>query len=159
MNTTAAAAAKTDQAWGPMLEVASREVFELMLGCKLTVPDSMIAETPEITAMVGLAGQMCGVLSIRCSNQSAALMASNMLGIEPDKVGPDVTDAFGEVSNMIAGNFKNKISGLGDGCMLSVPTVVTGSDYCLHSLSNSPAVEVSLLFESMPLVVSLQVHS
>ncbi|MGO8795828.1 MAG: chemotaxis protein CheX [Candidatus Sulfotelmatobacter sp.] len=159
MNTMGAAAAKTDQAWGPMLEVAAREVFELMLSCKLTVPDMVTAEMPEITAMVGLAGQMCGVLSIRCSNQSAALMASKMLGVEPDKVGSEVTDAFGEVCNMIAGNFKNKISGLGDGCMLSVPTVVTGNDYCLHSLSNSPAVEVSLVFESMLLVVSLQVHS
>ncbi len=159
MNTTAAAAATTDHTWGPMLEVASREVFELMLGCRLTVPDGMIVETPEITAMVGLAGQMCGVLSVRCSYKSATLMASKMLGIEPDKVGPEVADAFGEVSNMIAGNFKNKISGLGDGCMLSVPTVVTGNDYSLYSLSNSPAVEVSLLFESMPLVVSLRVHS
>lgn len=159
MNTIGAAAAKTDQAWGPMLEVASREVFELMLGCQLTVPDTSITEVPEITAMVGLAGQLCGVLSIRCSGKSAALMASKMLGIEPDKVTSEVTDAFGEVCNMIAGNFKNKISGLGDGCMLSVPTVVTGNDYCLHSLSDSPAVEVSVLFESMPLVVSLQVHS
>lgn len=159
MSTTGATAAKNDQAWGPMLEVASREVFELMLSSKLTPPDAAFAEMPEITAMVGLAGQLCGVMSIRCSNKSAVLMASKMLGIEPDKVGSDVCDAFGEVCNMIAGNFKNKISGLGDGCMLSVPTVVTGNDYSLHSLSDSPAIEVSLLFESMPLVVSLQVHS
>jgi chemotaxis protein CheX len=76
-----------------------------------------------------------------------------------DKVGAEMTDALGEVCNMVAGNFKNKISGLGDGCMLSPPTVVTGSDYSMRSLADSPAVELSLLFEGMPIVISLQIHS
>jgi len=46
-------------------------------------------------------------------------------GVEAEKVGPEISDALGEVCNMIAGNFKNKISGLSEGCMLSVPTVIT----------------------------------
>ena len=66
-------------------------------------------------------------------------------------------DAFGEVGNMVAGNFKNKVQGLGDSCMLSVPTVVTGTDYSLHSNGASPAVELRLLFENMPIVIALQV--
>jgi len=43
--------------------------------------------------------------------------------------------------------------------MLSVPTVVTGEDYSLYSLTDSAAVEVRLLFEGMPLIISLQLHS
>jgi hypothetical protein len=58
---------------------------------------------------------------------------------------------------MVAGNFKNKISGLGEGCMLSVPTVVTGNDYSLHSLADSPPLEVRLQFEDQPLIISLEV--
>ena len=67
--------------WTPLLELAAREVFELMLSSQLTV--SATAEEPnlEITSMVGLAGQLCGVLSVRCSGKAAALMASKMLGI------------------------------------------------------------------------------
>jgi chemotaxis protein CheX len=106
-----------------------------------------------------LAGQLCGVLSVRCDGKAAALMTSKMLGVELDKVGPDVSDALGEVCNMVAGNFKNKIAGLAEGCLLSPPTVVTGSDYSLHSLAESPGLEISLLFERMPLVISLQIHS
>jgi CheY-specific phosphatase CheX len=60
---------------------------------------------------------------------------------------------------MVAGNFKNKIAGLAEGCMLSPPTVVTGSDYSLHSLAESPGLEISLLFERMPIVISLEIHS
>jgi CheY-specific phosphatase CheX len=113
--------------WGPMLEVAVREVFELMLSCKLTVPENPTNGILDITAMVGLAGQLCRVMSMQCSHQSAGLMASKMLGVEPEKIGPELCDAFGEICNMVAGNFKNKIAGLSDGCLLSVPTVITGT--------------------------------
>jgi chemotaxis protein CheX len=139
-----------------MLEQAAREVFELMLGCALTAPKVPSNGAPEITSMVGLAGQLCGLLSITCSQKAATLMASKMLGAELGEADGEVLDAFGEVGNMVAGNFKNKITGLGDGCMLSVPTVVTGTDYSVHSTTQAPAVELKLLFESMPIVISLQ---
>jgi chemotaxis protein CheX len=145
--------------WIPLMEVAAREVFELMLGCKLTVRETAEDVTQDVTAMVGLAGQLCGVLSVRCDGKTAALMTSKMLGVALDKVGPEVQDALGEICNMVAGNFKNKIAGLGDGCMLSPPTVITGSDYDLHSLADSPGLELRLLFEDMPLTITLQVHS
>jgi len=144
--------------WLPLIDMAAREVFELMLGSHLT--ESAMAEDTglDITSMVGLAGQLCGVLSVRCSGKAAALMASKMLGMDLNKVGHEMADALGEVCNMVAGNFKNKVSGLAEGCMLSPPTVITGSDYSLHSLADSP-LETRLLFEGMPIVISLQIHS
>ena len=146
--------------WIPLLELATREVFELMLGCQLVKPTTPMTEASvNITGMVGLAGALSGVLSIGCDDKAAALMASKMLGIELDKVGPEVADALGEVCNMAAGNFKNKIAGLSDGCMLSPPSVITGNDYNIHSVTETPYLEVGLLFENMPLLVCLQIHS
>src|ERR1700692_3554801 len=145
--------------WIPLLDTAAKEVFELMLSSQLTTTGTVEKIDMEVTAMVGLAGQLCGVLSVRCTEKSAALMTSKMLGVAVDKVGPEVADALGEVCNMVAGNFKNKIAGLAEGCMLSPPTVITGSDYNLYSMSDSPAVEIRMLFESMPIAISLQIHS
>ncbi|MFZ0772202.1 MAG: chemotaxis protein CheX [Candidatus Sulfotelmatobacter sp.] len=145
--------------WIPLLETATREVFELMLGCSPTIPASAEETSKEVTAMVGLAGHLCGVLSVRCGGKAATLMTSKMLGAALDQVGPEVADALGEICNMVAGNFKNKIAGMAEGCMLSPPTVITGSDYNLQSMSDSPALEVRLLFEGLPFVVSLQIHS
>ena len=154
------AASNGHQDWLPMLDMATREVFELMLGTRLTVPEPAASDgVLEITSMVGLAGKLCGVMGIRCSERAAALMASKMLGVDPDKIGPELCDAFGEVCNMVAGNFKNKITGLGDGCVLSVPTVITGNDYALHPLADTPPLEIHFLFESLPLVISLQVQN
>jgi len=147
------------ETWLPLIEVAAREVFELMLGCELTVAPSADDATLDFTSMVGLAGALSGVLSVRCDREAAALMTSKMLGVELDRTGPEISDALGEVCNMVAGNFKNKIAGLAEGCMLSPPTVITGSDYTLHSQADSPTLEIRLLFESMPLVISLAIHS
>jgi chemotaxis protein CheX len=149
--------------WVALLELATREVFSLMLGCQLTVvaaaDESILDITADVTAMVGLAGQLCGVLSVRCGGKAAALMTSKMLGVALDKVGSEVADALGEVCNMVAGNFKNKIAGLAEGCMLSPPTVITGSDYTLRSQADSPALEVRLLLEDLLIIISLQINS
>jgi len=150
---------KGHETWIPILELAIREVFELMLGSKLDLPGDESRQQPGITAMVGLAGQVCGVMSIKCDTKAASRMASKMLGSEPDEKSADLQDAFGEICNMVAGNFKNKITGMSDKCMLSVPTVVTGSDYSLRSLSDSDSIEVTMLFERLPFTVSLEIQS
>ena len=152
------AAQSGHQDWLPVLELGAREVFELMLGCQLTVAGKAMHGAFEVTSLVGLAGQLCGMLSIRCSYQAAGLMASKMLGADRKHADRERWDALGEVCNMVAGNFKNKIPGLGDGCMLSVPTVIIGHNYSLYSLRNSKACEVRLLFENLPIVICLEIH-
>jgi chemotaxis protein CheX len=153
------ASPEAHECWLSTLELAMREVFELMLGCPLAIPPEPPAtEGLDITSMVGLAGQLCGILSVRCSAKSAARMASRMLGVDAEKAGPEMWDAVGEVCNMVAGNFKNKISGMGDGCMLSVPTVITGGDYSVHSMVNEN-IHATFLFEGEPVALSLEIHS
>jgi chemotaxis protein CheX len=150
------------QGWLSVLELSAQEVFELMLGSHLVVATEAGSEDGEgldITAMVGLAGRLCGVLTVRCSSKSGARMASKMLGVDADKAVSEIWDALGEVCNMVAGNFKNKITGLGDGCMLSVPTVITGGDYCCHSSGTSETLQINLLFEGDRIIAALEIHS
>lgn len=146
--------------WLPILQLASQEVFELMLSSKLEIPTAAVDETNlDLTCMVGLAGQICGVLTIRCRGTSAEAMACRMLGVEAEAAKEAMCDAAGEICNMVAGNFKNKISGLGDGCMLSVPTVITGGDYSVHSQASDMMLRTVMTFESAPVVLSLEIHS
>jgi len=147
------------ECWLPTLQLALQEVFDLMLACRLEVaPELRSEEGLEITAIVGLAGQLCGIMTMRCSAKSAARMASRMLGVDAEQAVSAMWDAAGEICNMVAGNFKNKIAGLGDGCMLSVPTVITGTEYNLHSMV-SDEIRTVFLFEGEPVVLCLEVHS
>ncbi|MGA3347782.1 MAG: chemotaxis protein CheX [Candidatus Sulfotelmatobacter sp.] len=145
--------------WRPVVELASQEVFDLMVGSPLVVAVEPPAEDKfDITGMVGLAGQICGMLTVRCSLRSGAKIASKMLGVEVEKAGAEMSDALGEICNMIAGNFKNKIAGLGDGCMLSVPTVITGQDYTCRSLGDYSILRVNFAFEGEQFLVVLEIH-
>jgi chemotaxis protein CheX len=147
------------EAWQPLLELAVREVFEIMLGCKLETRHPVYPITAEITAMVGLAGQLCGLVKVRCSAQSAALMVSKMLGVKVNPADEEMWDAMGEMANMVAGNFKNKLTGMADRCMLSVPTVITGSDYSCRSMAATHRLEVTLLFAGAPVIVTVEIHT
>jgi chemotaxis protein CheX len=153
------AAASSDHAeWLPIMELATREVFEMMLGCQLAAPEVGLDGLYNTTSIVGLAGKLCGTLTVSCEAKSATLMASKMLAVEAVDGSREVSDALGEVCNMVAGNFKNKIPGLGDGCMLSVPIVITGKNYSTHSLGNSAVFDLKLLFEGAPFFIRLQIR-
>jgi len=139
------AAAKAHKAWAPILELSAREVFSLMLGAELATSSEPVVENGlNITSMVGLARSVCGLLSLQCSTSSASLIASKMLGEELGCVEDTRLDAVGEVCNMVAGNFKDKIAGMGDGCKLSVPTVIVGEYYSLRALTNDYSIDVKL---------------
>jgi chemotaxis protein CheX len=143
-----------------VLANATCEVFEIMVGTSL---GSATEESPrtvaDFTAMVGIAGSLCGVVCLRTSSESASRMAAKMLGTDEIIMGENVQDAFGEICNMIAGSFKAKIASLADGCALSVPTVISGRDYALHSLANGERFEVMFSFEGRPFCVALDLHS
>lgn len=57
--------------------------------------------------MVGLAGALCGILTVSCNKKTAFDVAKCMLGPEIAESEEQVSDALGEVCNMIAGNFES----------------------------------------------------
>lgn len=144
--------------WKTILEVAAIEVFQLMAGARL-VPNPASSREPhgEKTAMVGLAGALRGMATIRCSNQTATKLASLML--ESSGASNQATsDALGELCNMVAGDFKSKISTLADHCMLSVPTVISGEDYFMQHSESTETFQVALTYEGDPIWVSIIIH-
>jgi chemotaxis protein CheX len=158
--TTSQATVKFNASWKAIMECAAVEVFELMAGVRLEVNPSCTDEPRgEQTAMVGMAGALCGMTTLRCSQASAVRFASLMLGEAEAAKPATARDALGELCNMIAGNFKSKISTLADHCMLSVPTVITGENYSLETVDPSEGVTVVLTFEAQPIWVTLVTHA
>jgi chemotaxis protein CheX len=145
------------EGWREVLADATCEVFEIMLGTSLERAENAQV-VADFTAMVGIAGKLCGVFAVRSSSLSARQIAAQMLGGDELGANENVQDAFGELCNMIAGSFKAKIAGLADGCALSVPTVISGRDYALHSLAKGERFEVVFSFEGHPLSVTLELH-
>ena len=142
------------------LENGAEEVFEMMVGTPLS-PSGEATQPPgaDYTAMIGLAGDICGILSFRCSSSSAGLIASMMLGSNEEVPDASVRDALGEICNMVAGSFKGRLSDLAERCMLSVPTVVSGKDYHLYPLVDGLRIQISRTFEGSLIWMTLDLHN
>src|SRR5208282_4378601 len=149
----AVAKSPREQNWLLLLESAAQEVFEIVLRCKVkpTQPSPGL-QVGGFTAIVGLAGALCGIMTTCCAPETAEQIAKRMLG-ETTVTDRETVDALGEMCNMIAGNFKNKLAGTDERCKLSVPTVVKGKQYRLHSLVDGTCVETLLQFEEAPFTV------
>jgi len=144
--------------WNPALEESAREVFEVMLGSSFRVEPSPNAGTFSLTAVVGFAGQIRGLLTLRCDHSSGLFIAARMLGVQPSLAEPEMNDALGELSNMVAGSFKAKLEQDGLQCMISVPTVISGSDYHLHNVADGSVTRLTGRFDGGTVDISLQLQ-
>jgi chemotaxis protein CheX len=144
--------------WLGVLREATAEVFSMMVGADLVAPES--ADCPVCayaTGVIGITGAVSAIFTLRCSDESASKVASQMLGISIDEASAQKFDAIGEICNMIAGHFKLKI-GCGDTCLLTVPSVITGGSYRIHSLAAGDRLEFPMLYEGEPVWLALDIR-
>jgi len=148
-----------DGNWPNLLQEATCEVFSTMLGCDATMaPPGTDVAPAEFTATVGLAGSLRGLCILYCSSEAANFIASKLLGTGQSKTTDDTWDAFGEICNMVAGNFKHKLVGISEHCMLSCPTVISGRDYRCRPSGAVESTSLTMSFGGHLLGVVLQVH-
>jgi chemotaxis protein CheX len=109
------------------------EVFHMMLGAACFLTDSAPVEEAEtITAVVGFGGLLSGACVYRSGASTALVIAGKLTGMEFSEIDDTVKDAIGEVCNMLAGAWKGRIPDLSANCGLSIPAVITGSNYHIH---------------------------
>lgn len=112
-----------------VIRSATQGVFETMLGTELTSGEPFEDPEPfyasEVTALIGLAGEVAGYVSIHCTGKQAAAFTARLLGMEAEEVlsQDEVRDAVGELVNMIAGSVKTGLSSHGK-VEIALPTVV-----------------------------------
>ena len=140
------------------LDQSVEEVFALMLGSPVTVSETAVAPTNipiTLTAVIGLAGALSGAYSVVVNEAAAKQIAAAMLGIEVESLDDTVYDALGEITNILAGAWKAKIDSLHAACLLSVPTVVTGTHYDIHKKSTSFRLSRSYHFNESSFTISI----
>lgn len=160
MSSSTTVAVQPEVGWKELLECASKEVVELMAGTRLE-PWTAPYDEPrsDIVAIVGMGGALCGMTIVRCSTSTARNLGLQMLGGDASATDTMICDALGEICNMIAGNFKSKVDGLADGCKLSVPTVISGGDFCFRGVATDHSIRVTLGLEGQPIGIALMIRS
>ena len=152
---SASLSALTDTA---ILDQSVEEVLGLMLGVPVSVAlDTPVAdhETRTLTAVIGLAGALSGAYTVLVNAEAAMQMTACMAGMEVTTVDETVLDGLGEITNMLAGAWKSRISWLHAACLLSVPTVVTGTQYEVHKRTSAFRLTRSYRFNDHYFTVSI----
>jgi len=96
--------------------------------------------TYDISGIIGLSGTAQGSIAMSFPKIMALRVVSKMLGTEIKIIGPDISDAIGEIVNIVAGNAKQDLTEYA--LSISLPNVIMGAGHSLMSQSGVPTIIV-----------------
>ena len=109
-------------------------VFDTMLGCALTRGTPYVKSNSqpehEVSGVIGLSGKARGTVVLGLDREVALNATEALLEERPPEINGDVTDAVGELANIIAGRAKAQLEHLA--LSVSLPTVITGKHHCVE---------------------------
>jgi len=119
-----------------------QELASTMLGCneiergelELTKAAGPDAQDGELTGIISFSGSDRGTLAVVFPEKTALKIVGAFMGMEMTEVDDDVTDALGEIVNIISGAAKTKLpTADGEPLQLGLPTVIVGKGYTIKS--------------------------
>ena len=118
----------------------AHDIFDTMLGVEVQPAElDWRPARDRLTGAVYLAGAWRGAVLLECDRGQAYYFANRLMAVPmPEEVNDDVRDTMGELANMLGGNLK---AVLPRGVVLSMPSVVEGSDYSLRVCGGNAVVE------------------
>ena len=127
----------------PFVEVTTH-TFKAFVGCDLSprhpfFSDQEIDLQSDISGVIGLSGSVRGAVILLMKEPVALRIAGMLTGSTHTSLDGDVVDAIGEITNIIAGNAKQKIPD-GEGIVISLPTVIKGAEHSIVCLSKQRKV-------------------
>ena len=143
-----------------LLNGSVTEVFNTMfsLEAKPAAPHHLHASGETIVAgSVGFIGDVNGMVYLHLTAAFARTLASKMLGMAEAEFDGDemVNDVVGEVSNMIVGAVKSRLCDSGSPCVLTIPSVVRGSNFHVETTGSSERRALSFQCGADHLLVEL----
>ena len=138
---------------------ATLEVFASMIPIDIT-PEPTKGAAPavesDVSSLIGLAGDLKGVLAVQCSAPVAYNITSAMLGMEVATMDEDVKDALGEVANMVAGGLKSRWAEKGKKIELSIASTCIGKSIRTGSLAGATRTAVTFATPSSRFRIELR---
>ena len=141
------------------LMAAMRDIFTTMLGERIARIQGRTTEAPHVSALVGLAGEFSGVITLHFSEASACKIASGLLGTKLEQLDETVRDSIAELANMVAGGFKKTLSPDRELFKVSIPSVIQGLQYNTRGSTNSEQIWIGAGTDSYQFDVQLIVEA
>ncbi len=127
------------------IKEAVREVIATYTGSNPELIDTSARKEDialaEISSIIGLTGEKIqGAFVVSLERNLLFKLMQALLGEVPSDLNQEALDMVGELANMICGAFRRRFEKFGTTLKASVPSMITGKDYKIHSLCKSPRV-------------------
>ena len=121
---------------------AVTKLFGTMLGMQMKpvpVQGGFADGETHVAGVVGFVGKLNGVVYVYTTQAFAHRITSILLGLDASEVTPGemVNDAMGEVANMLVGQMKSRLTDRGIPCVLTIPSVVRGSNFSVEAITST----------------------
>lgn len=124
--------------------VALHETFRTMIKVEVETLKPKLKTYPyptyDISGIIGLSGDATGSIAISFPKLVALRVVSAMLGTEIKIIGSEVSDAIGELANIIAGNAKKDLTEFH--LTISLPNVIVGKN---HTITSQTGIDTILV--------------
>ena len=131
------------------------QIFDQLANIKLNHLGTKLKTTSKIDksviTIVGITGDLKGVVNINMNSDLAIKIASNMMGgTSVEKFDEISKSAISELLNIIMGNVSTKLSQMGVSIDITPPTMLTGDNIDLKTL-DIPLISVLYEYEGKPI--------
>lgn len=112
----------------------------------------------DITGVIGFSnpkGKSKGTMSLTFTTKAALGIVSSMLYEEQAELNDAVTDAVGELTNMISGQARKGLVGMGMVFEGAIPSVITGTGHTIRHVSTSAILAIPFETQHGPLIVEV----
>ena len=97
----------------------------------------------DVSGLIGLTGDKThGSFAITFTEDCIKAVVSNMLGEDYEEICAEVLDAVGELTNMISGGARAKLSEKGYIFNMAIPSVISGKAHVIVHLTDSPIIVI-----------------
>lgn len=130
--------------------MAAQTVFKTMLSIETNMGKPILkdvrATSGDVTGIMGLVGDRKGTIAISFREAGAIFVFRTLTGDECSKIGPEVVDSIGEVTNIISGQARKEFEKAGINLKAAIPMVVVGHNVELNFITKIPIISLPFYF-------------
>ena len=96
----------------------------------------------DVSAIIGITGEAQGSMALTFTESCIVGIASSLMGMTFTDLNDEVKDAVGELTNMICGDARRRVSENGIILQAGIPTVVAGKNHSITHIASGPRLAV-----------------
>ncbi|MBI3794376.1 MAG: chemotaxis protein CheX [Nitrospinae bacterium] len=107
----------------------------------------------DISGVIGLTGPTKGVVIFSLTKPAAIKIVNSMLSEKYTDLSEEVSDAIGELTNMISGDARRELAGKGFKFEAGLPSIVKGPGHIIETITKGPTIAIPFHIDGAEFVV------